>query len=228
MKGVVLAGGSGKRLLPMTNYCAKVMLPIYDRPMIDHAIRTLEWNGIKEIAVVLSPDHSLQVVDHLGFGKYFICVQQEPLGTADALLKARTFVGEERFAVILADNYFEELPDIKGHNGGAIVYTKKVGDPQNYGVVVRTDDGIIDIIEKPKYPVSFNALTGFYLFDHSVWGLLSTVGKSKRGEYELTDVLREYLNAGLLEEREIKGEWIDAGTPERLYQASTLVRGRTL
>jgi len=230
MKGVVLAAGKGTRLYPMTKYVHKVLLPIYNRPMIDHALSVLYGLGISETVIVIGKEHSGQIIDYLGNGSIHgmsisYAVQEKPKGTADALLAAKPFVGYDDFALIMADNYFSELPDTRDFISGAMVYVKKVKDASGYGVILTGLLGEpVGIIEKPQKGESDLALTGFFLFGASVWQRLQGVQESVRKELELTDVLKDYLHSDLLRLRYVTGEWVDAGTPENLYVASELAR----
>lgn len=231
MKGIVLAGGTGSRLLPLTKVTNKHLLPIYNKPMIYYPIETLTSMGIKEILIVSGPGHAGHFLNLLGSGKEFnakfsYAIQEEAGGIAQALGLAEDFADEEPITVILGDNIFEEKFDLKEYSSGAMLFLKKVPDPQRFGVAEVKDDKIISIEEKPKEPKSDYAVTGLYVYDSEVFDIIKTLKPSNRGELEITDVNNAYLKKNKLNANFIKGYWTDAGTFESLIRANNLVRNK--
>jgi len=236
MKGIVLAGGTGSRLYPLTKVTNKHLLPIARKPMIFYPIERLVEAGIKEILVVTGIDHMGDVVNLLGSGKDFNCaftykVQDEALGIAHALGLAESFANGEKVVVILGDNIFGD--SLKGHIGkfnrqkeGARVLVKEVPDPGRFGVVEIDKGRIVSVEEKPKKPKSNFVITGIYMYDSQVFDIIGKLVPSKRGELEISDVNDAYLKRGLLEHDTLSGWWTDAGTFETLERASLLVEGR--
>jgi len=233
LKGVVLAGGTGSRLIPLTKVTNKHLLPVGHKPMIYYPIEKLTSAGIEEILVVTGVDHMGDVVNLLGSGKDFGCrftykVQDEAGGIAQALLLAESFANEQPIVVILGDNIFQT--SLKGHirkftsqKDGARVLLKEVPDPQRFGVARLSGSKVIGIEEKPKKPKSDYAVTGVYFYDSSVFNIIRTLGPSGRGELEITDVNNAYIAKRKLEYDIMEGWWSDAGTFESLSRVNELV-----
>jgi len=235
MKGVILAGGTGSRLFPLTKVTNKHLLPVGREPMIYHPIAKLTQAGIGEILVVTGLDHMGDVVNLLGSGREFRCrftykVQDEAGGIAQALGLAENFAGSSPVCVILGDNVFEDsiapfTSRFREQQRGARILLKQVADPHRYGVAEVQGDRIVGIEEKPKHPRSDLAVTGVYLYDATVYALIRTLRPSARGELEITDVNNAYLRRGDLRYDVMRGWWTDAGTFESLRHANELVSG---
>lgn len=233
MKGIILAGGTGSRLYPLTKVTNKHLLPIGDKPMIYHPIEKLTEVGIEEILIVTGTDHMGDVVNLLGSGKDFNCrftykVQDEAGGIAQALGLAENFAGEEPMIVILGDNIFESSLQKAVDNyaeTGAQILIKKVPDPKRYGVAELDGEQVISIEEKPEKPKSNFAVTGIYFYDSTVFECIKTLKPSGRGELEITDVNNFYISKGAMKSSVMEGWWTDAGTPESYRIANELVRG---
>jgi glucose-1-phosphate thymidylyltransferase len=233
MKGVVLAGGTGSRLFPLTKVTNKHLLPVGREPMIFHPIRKLTDAGVEEILVVTGLEHMGDVVNLLGSGREFGCrftykVQDEAGGIAQALGLAENFAGESPVCVLLGDNIFEDpvRPFVEAYakqQKGARLVLKRVPDPQRYGVVEVRGNEIVEIIEKPTAPKSDLAVTGIYFYDAGVYDVIRTLKPSGRGELEITDVNNHYLREKLLRYDVLEGWWTDAGTFESLHHANELV-----
>ena len=234
MEGILLAGGLGSRLDPLTRATNKHLLPIYDKPMVYHPIQTLVSAGVTDIMVVTGGPHAGDFIKVLRNGEDFgllslkYAYQEGEGGIADALSKAETFVGEDDCVVVLGDNLIFE--DMSAHVkefqslGGAFVFTKQVHDPERFGVVEKDSTGnIINIIEKPKIPPSNLAVIGLYMYDSSVFDKIKTLSPSERGELEITDINKMYLEEGTLSAHEISGTWLDCGTPESLAKATSIM-----
>jgi glucose-1-phosphate thymidylyltransferase len=233
LRGVILAGGTGSRLRPLTKVTNKHLLPIGQKPMIYYPIEKLTSIGVKEILIVTGIEHMGDVVSLLGSGKDFGCrftykVQDEAGGIAQALGLAENFANERNIIVILGDNIFEDgLEDFAAkfaaQKKGAMVLLKEVTDPQRFGVAEISGDKIIGIVEKPKKPKSNYAVTGIYFYDASVFDVIKTLKPSARGELEISDVNNAYIAKGLLAYDILNGWWTDAGTFESLGRANELV-----
>ncbi|MGE3278966.1 MAG: sugar nucleotidyltransferase [Candidatus Altimarinota bacterium] len=236
MKGIILAGGSGSRLYPCTKVTSKQLLPIYNKPMIYYPLETLLKAGIKEVLIIVAPEHAGDFVNLLGSGKdfgarFFYEVQDKPEGLAQAFLIGESFIDDDHVTMILGDNLFEDdlTPAIQGFQGGAQVFVKRVEDPERFGVVEIDPAGkILSIEEKPKSPKSQLAVTGVYTFDCSVIAKAKELQPSPRGELEITDLIRMYLEEGKLNCQQINGQWIDTGTFESMFEATQFVRNREL
>jgi len=227
IKGVILAGGFGKRLGMLTRVTNKHLLPIYDKPMIFYPLQKLLDAGIKEILIVSGPDHSGHFLRLLGSGKEFNVkftyeIQDEAGGIAQALGLAEDFTDGENIAVILGDNIFDEdiSKDINAFDGGAKIFLKETEDANRFGVAEIHGNKIVKIEEKPKNPKTKYAVTGLYLYDSSVFDVIKTLKPSARGEYEITDVNNYYIKKGLMKYSIVKGFWSDAGTFESLFRAT--------
>ncbi|MFZ2206717.1 MAG: sugar phosphate nucleotidyltransferase [Microgenomates group bacterium] len=232
MKGIILAGGLGSRLYPLTYATNKHLLPVYDKPMIYYPIQTLVKAGIKEVLVIVSGPHSGHFIPVLKNGKEFgvdhieFAYQEKPDGgIADALSLAKNFSDNGPITVILGDNTTDAdiSGAVKSFKKGANIFLKKVPDPKRFGVprFDETDKGkILEIIEKPKDPPSEYAVTGLYIYDSNVFELIKTCKPSWRGELEITDVNNAYLKRGELTWAELNGYWLDAGTFDTIYLAN--------
>src|SRR5690606_7471444 len=236
MKGIILAGGSGSRLYPCTKVTSKQLLPIYNKPMIYYPLETLLKAGIKEILIIVAPEHAGDFVNLLGSGKDFGArflyeVQDKPEGLAQAFLIGESFIDEDHVTMILGDNLFEDdlSQAIQSFKGGARVFAKEVEDPERFGVVELDPAGkVLSIEEKPKVPKSKYAVTGIYTFDSSVISKAKTLKPSTRGELEITDLVRMYMEEKRLDVELVKGAWIDTGTFESMFEATQFVRNREL
>jgi glucose-1-phosphate thymidylyltransferase len=235
MKGIILAGGTGSRLFPLTKVTNKHLLPVGRKPMILHPIEKLVEAGIKEILIVTGVEHMGDVVNLLGSGKDFHCrftykVQDEAGGIAQALGLAEDFCRGSKMAVILGDNIFTDSlkePASKFHeqSRGAKILIQKVSDPHRFGVAELNGEHIAGIEEKPKNPKSDFAVTGIYFFDEHVFEIIRTLRPSGRGELEITDVNNAYIKQGTMTYEVLKGHWTDAGTFESLKAANDLMAG---
>jgi glucose-1-phosphate thymidylyltransferase len=233
IKGVVLAGGLGKRLGPLTKITNKHLLPIYDRPMIYHPISRLAEAGIKDILIVTGGQHAGEFLRLLGNGHAFglthlnYTYQEGEGGIAEALGLAKHFAQGKRMVVILGDNIFEKslkpyVDRFRGQKSGARVLLKKVSDPERFGVAAVKGKKIVSITEKPRKPVSDLAVTGVYMYDEKAFGIIRTLKPSRRGELEITDVNNAYLRRGALEFDVLSGWWTDSGTFDSLLHANVL------
>ncbi|WP_055447272.1 glucose-1-phosphate thymidylyltransferase RfbA [Lacinutrix mariniflava] len=237
MKGIILAGGSGTRLHPLTLAVSKQLMPIYDKPMIYYPLSTLMWSGIKDILIISTP-HDLPLFEALlGDGKKFGCnfqyaIQEAPNGLAEAFIIGADFIGNDKVALILGDNIFygtglEKLLQENNDPEGGVIYAYHVHDPERYGVAEFDDSGnVISIEEKPENPKSNYAIPGIYFYDNEVVNIAKNIKPSHRGELEITDVNKEYLKQGKLKVSVLdKGTaWLDTGTFNSLMQASQFVQ----
>ena len=237
MKGVVLAGGLGTRLLPMTAVTNKHLLPIYDRPMIFYPVQTLIRSGIDEILVVTGGDHGGGFMKLLGDGRkigarrLYYAYQEGEGGIADALARAEPFAANDAICVILGDNLFEcdfrpQVARFERTGQGARILLKEVPDPHRFGVAEIRGDRVVRILEKPDDPPSNYAVVGAYFYDSQVFDIIQTLKPSGRGELEITDVNNHYLCRGELSYDMVTGWWADAGTPESLLRVANLVAGQ--
>lgn len=236
MRGVILAGGTGSRLFPLTKVTNKHLLPVGRKPMIYYPLEILLDAGIRHIAIVTGTEHMGDVVNLLGSGREFnACftykVQDEAGGIAQALGLVEDFARAEPVAVILGDNIFEDrfrasIQAFGEHGRGAHVFLKEVTDPHRFGVAAFKGDRVSQIVEKSKKPPSSFAVTGLYLYDGAVFERVRGLKPSARGELEITDVNNLYVEKGLLTHEVVRGWWTDAGTFASLQNATNLVDGK--
>ncbi len=234
MKGIILAGGSGSRLSPLTKVTSKQLLPIYNKPMIFYPLETLLTAGIKDIMIIVAPDHAGDFLKLLGSGRDFGCkftyeIQDKPEGLAQAFIIGTNFVGDDNVTLILGDNIFEEnfSEAITSFQSGGRVFAKQVSDPERFGVVSFDENNkAISIEEKPQQPKSNFAVTGLYIYDNSVIEKATLLKPSARGELEITDINNLYLQEGKLDVAHVQGEWFDTGTFESMYAAVNFVRNK--
>ena len=239
-KAVILAGGSGTRLRPLTLATNKHLLPLYDKPVIYHAIEKLVDAGISRIMVVTSPEHIDNFVRALGSGEHWKLksgdesqiqitygIQNKPGGIAQGLYIARDYIGDEPCILYLGDNYIEDNlgPHLKNFKGGAMIFLKKVADPERFGVAtLGKNGGVVRIEEKPRKPKSNLAVIGLYFYDNTVFEKMRDQQPSSRGEYEITYVNNKYLKEGALKAVVLKKKWTDIGTFDSLVETSHHVR----
>ncbi|MDD5712898.1 MAG: sugar phosphate nucleotidyltransferase [Smithellaceae bacterium] len=235
MKGIVLAGGLGTRLFPLTKVTNKHLLPVYDEPMIYYPIRTLVNAGIDEILIVTGGNHAGDFLKLIGNGKDFglrhinYTYQEGEGGIAAALSLAEFFADNDKIVVVLGDNIIEKnirraVAAFRSQKEGARIMLKEVKDPQRFGVPVFNDKGkVVRVEEKPDNPASHYAVIGIYMYDHRVFDFIRTLGPSDRGELEITDVNNFYIREGKMECDILDGWWTDAGTFESLRCASNMV-----
>lgn len=242
MKGLILAGGSGTRLYPITKGISKQLMPIYDKPMIYYPLSTLMGAGINEILIITTPNDNQAFKNLLGDGSEIGCklsyaIQDQPLGLAQAFVLGKEFIGEDSCCLVLGDNLFygegidKAIIEAKANveiNGGGVIFGYQVQDPERYGVVQFDDDNnVISIEEKPKAPKSNYAIPGIYFFDNKVSDIALKSELSERGEYEITSVQNAYLDSGTLQVNLIQSRgnaWLDTGTFESMMQASQFIQ----
>ena len=234
MKGVVLAGGTGSRLYPLTKVTNKHLLPVGRYPMIYHPLLRLREAGIDQVAVVTSPEHMGDVVNLLGSGHDLgldltYRVQDQPGGIAQAVGLCENFAGDSLFVVALGDNVLadrlnEDVETYQRQGGGARILLKKVPDPERYGVPRFEGGDIVEIIEKPNNPPSSYAVTGIYFYDRQVFDFIRTLSPSRRGEYEVSDLNSAYVRKSELSYGVLEGWWGDAGTLDGWHEANSLAR----
>lgn len=236
MKGIILAGGSGTRLRPLTKITSKQLLPIYNKPMIYYPLQTLLDAGIEDILIIIAPDNAGDFLKLLGSGKEFGCnftyeIQDKPEGLAQAFLIGEQFIGSDSVTLILGDNIYEDnfRQAIQSFQTGGRVFAKQVPDPQRFGVVeINDQQQALSIEEKPAQPKSAYAVTGLYIYDNSVVEKARNLAPSARGELEITDINNLYLQDGNLDVAFVNGAWFDTGTFESMHSAIKFVRSKEL
>lgn len=239
MRGVILAGGSGSRLYPLTRVTNKHLLPVYDKPMLYYPLQTLVDAGIQDILIVTGGNNAGDFLRLLRNGRDFglkqlsFAYQEGEGGIADALRLAEPFASGEKICVILGDNILENSVQkacerFDQQEEGALILLKEVPDPERFGVPIFEGSRIVRIEEKPKVPASSHAVIGVYFYDGTVFDRIRTLRPSGRGEFEITDVNNSYLRDGKLSYEKIDGAWTDAGTFESLWRATKMVRERAL
>lgn len=235
MKGIILAGGNGRRLNPLTEVTNKHLLPVYDKPMIFYPLNTLMQTGIRDILIVTGKEYAGGFLKLLGSGREFGCkftfeVQEDALGIAHALALAEDFADESDIAVILGDNIYEDnlAPAVNYFKSGAHIFLKETPDARRFGVAEVKGDKITGIEEKPLRPKSNYAVTGFYIYDSEVFKIVKTLKPSGRGELEITDVNNYYVKEGKMRYTVLEGGWTDSGTFESLFKANEIARKMAL
>ncbi len=240
MKGIILAGGTGTRLKPITNVTNKHLLPVYNKPMIYYPIETMKACGFDELMIVTGKEHAGHFLNVLGSGealgiKLFFEVQEKAGGIAEALSFTKDFADGESVAVCLGDNIFENnsqlaegVQKFKETDKGGMIFLKEVPDPERFGVADIDGDKVIEIIEKPGKPKTNLIVTGFYIYDNDIFDIIKNQKPSGRGEMEITDVNNVYVKKGEMVFEKLEGRWTDAGTFESLYKASELARKNQL
>lgn len=232
MKGIILSGGNGTRLHPLTKVTSKQLLPVYDKPMIMYPLQTLLDGGIKDILIIVAPDHAGDYLKLLGSGKEYGArfvyeIQDKPEGLAQAFLIGENFIDDDSVCMILGDNIFEDdfSSTIRNFKSGGHIFAKQVSDPERFGVV-KFDDKMnaVKIEEKPKEYLSDYAITGLYLYDNRVVEAAKAAKPSARGELEITELHNWYLQKDELKVDIVKGQWIDAGTFDSLFKAGELAK----
>lgn len=237
MKGIILAGGSGSRLYPITRSTSKQLVPIYDKPMIYYPLSVLMLAGIKEILLISTPEYVSQFEELFGDGhdiglNITYAIQDQPRGLADAFIVGADFIGQDTVALVLGDNIFygaglsEKLQEAAQKSSGATVFGYQVKDPERFGVVAFDKQGkAVSIVEKPEKPESNYAVTGLYFYDNDVVDIATSVKPSARGEIEISDVNQAYLDRGDLDVQ-VMGRgyaWLDTGTHDSLLEASSFI-----
>jgi len=234
MKGVVLAGGLGTRLLPLTRVTNKHLLPVYNKPMIFYPIQTLVDAGVEEIMIVTGGNNAGEFLRLLGNGEDFglrqmhYTYQKTEGGIADALALARHFVGDDKVVVVLGDNFIQgnirkAAEDFERQPEGAKIFLKEVPNPNEFGVAELDGDKVVRIVEKPKHPVTNLAVIGIYMYDSRVFEICKTLKPSDRGELEITDVNNDYIRRGVMTYERLDGWWADCGSFDALLRSNLLV-----
>jgi len=239
MKGVLLAGGTGSRLAPLTNVTNKHLLPVFNKPMIFYPLLTMREAGITEVLIVSGRGHAGHFLELLGSGKQFGMkfsyeIQEEAGGIAQALSLASNFVGEDKFLTILGDNVVEDdisddVTAFENSDSSAQIFLKEVSNPSSYGVATLEDGKITEIVEKPNNPTSNFAVVGLYFYNSTVFDFISRLSPSQRGELEITDVNNSYLADDKLDYVVLDGFWGDCGESfDSLFQTTKLIKGSRL
>ncbi|EKE11333.1 MAG: Glucose-1-phosphate thymidylyltransferase [uncultured bacterium] len=237
MKGIILSGGTATRLFPLTATTSKQLLPVYNRQMIFYPLNMLIKAGIKNILIIVAPEHSGQYLNLLGstmkkFGiNIYFDVQKVPRGLADAFILGESFIGKSSVTMILGDNIFEDdiSKSIRNFKSGGMIFAKQVSDPERFGIVEFDEDGkALSIEEKPEKPKSNFCVTGAYIYDNRVIEIAKNMKPSSRGEIEITDVNNAFLGMRELTVKKIEGEWLDAGTFDSLLEAGNIVKNKEI
>lgn len=239
MKGIILAGGTGSRLYPLTKVTNKHLLPVYNKPMIYYPLFSLKEAGVDEVLVISGKGHCGNFLELLNSGaemgmKFTYEIQAEAKGIADALSLAKDFIKNEKFIVVLGDNIFEDnlsesIKNFRDQKEGARILLKEVANPSSYGVCEIENKKITSIVEKPKEPKSNLAVTGFYMYDSTVFEIIKGLSPSARNELEITDVNNFYLKSGNLEYDVLNGFWGDCGESfDSLLDCATLIKNSRL
>jgi len=232
MKGIVLAGGKGTRLMPLTKITSKQLLPVYNKPMVMYPLETLLRAGIKDILIIVAPENAGDFLRILGSGKEFGAkftyeIQDEPRGLPEAFIIGETFISQDNVTMILGDNIFFDhdfTEDIQSFEKGGRIFAVEVPDPERFGVVEFDENmKVISIEEKPKEPKSSYAIPGIYIYDHRVVNIAKGVKPTWRPETDITEIHKAYLAMNELDVRLINGRWIDAGTFDSLLKAANWV-----
>lgn len=235
MKGIILTGGTGSRLQPLTKVTNKCLLPVGAKPLICHCVDILTTSDIEDIMLVTGPEHMGQVISLLGSGSDYGCqltyrVQDKADGIAAALKLCKNFIGDDKFVVLLGDNVFEdklelacEIRKFSVSQDKYKLFTKRVPDPQRFGVAVYEEKKLVDIIEKPKTPPSDQAIIGTYCYTSEVFDVINKLKPSSRGEYEISDVNSYVVKNSFGTHYELKGGWVDAGTHESYRKANKMM-----
>lgn len=228
MKGIILAGGRATRLRPLTSITSKQLLPVYNKPMIFYPLETLLQAGIRDILIIIAPDYAGHFLNLLGSGKDFNArftyeIQEEPRGLADAFIVGKNFIGTDNVTMILGDNIFDYdfSHEIRSFSGGGHIFAKEVPDPERYAVVKFDENNtVLSIEEKPQNPQSSYAVPGIYIFDKNAAHYAKQVTPSARGELEIPDLYKQYLEKGTLTVSKLDCYWEDAGTFDSLLSAN--------
>lgn len=233
MKGIILSGGTATRLFPLTATTSKQLLPVYDRQMVFYPLNTLIKAGIREILMIVAPEHSGQYLNLLGsllknqgVSLYFE-VQKVPRGLAEAFILGEAFIDQDNVTMILGDNIFEKdfSQEIRAFQKGGLIFAKKVPDPERYGVVKFDENNrAVEILEKPKNWISDYAIPGLYVYDSRCVEAAKSANPSERGEIEITEIHNYYLKKNELQVSPFEGEWLDAGTFDTLLSAGHIVK----
>ena len=234
MKGILLCGGTGSRLHPLTKVTNKHLLPVGDKPMVLHSVDKLVEAGVKDIMIITGTEHMGDMISLLGSGAEYGCgftfrVQDQPDGIGGALKLCEGFVGDDNCIVILGDNIFQaslkdSVENFVENNKKCQLFLKRVPDPQRYGVATLEGENVVEIEEKPSNPKSDHAITGIYIYDNEVFNILNILEPSARGEYEITDVNNAYIERGSMSYAILEGWWTDAGTHPSYHKANMLAR----
>ena len=231
MKGIILAGGYGTRLKPLTNLTNKHLIPVYKQPMILYPINTLKNAGVKDIMIITGPEYAGDFLKLLGSGKdynlnFTYKVQDSAGGIAQALGMAENFAKGDSVAVILGDNVYEDNFEFNNFTEGAKIFLKEVPDPNRFGVAEINEDKVLNIEEKPENPKTNLAVTGLYLFDSKVFDIIKTLKPSHRGELEITDVNNAYIQENKMSFSKVNGFWSDAGTFPSLHKTIDFIKNK--
>ena len=232
MRGIILAGGSGTRLSPLTKITSKQLLPVYNKPMIYYPLNTLIKAGIKEILIIIAPERAGDYLNLLGSGRDFGCkftyeIQDKPNGLPEAFVIGENFIDEEDVCMILGYNIFEDdlSEEIKNFKSGAKIFAKEVADPKRFGVVeIDANKKVLSIEEKPADPKSNLCITGLYIYDNRVVEIAKNLQPSARGETEIVDLHKAYMAKNELEVAIVDGQWVDTGTFDSLLKAQNLAK----